>query len=327
MPVRALPRLHRIDARADSHGARQKVVLVHGMASSSDGAFRNLRINLEKLDVARQFDLWGFDYDTNQSFSDSADQLVNALRRQELGDCSIHFIGHSMGGLVARMAVLRHNLPNVQRLITLATPNHGAINGTQLNFLGQLIALATRHISPIYVRKQGVIDLISAHKIMKDALDKMEVQDPRRLDGKSYASIPAQYYHTKRQFGDPSPSMLMGGTTLSIAVLNKALKQRMIVLTPVHDGIVEERSNRLSPEPVGSTSEASYMPTLKDASERVLHVSHEAAADYDHVTITSSREIADLIRAVLIARRLCEADICAAITGKPTQVKIRPQVS
>lgn len=327
MPADVVPRLWRIDRRPEPQGPHEKLVLIHGMASSCASAFGALAPNLAALDQPRRFDLWAFDYDTDQPFATSADQLVAAMQERPFGATPAHLVGHSMGGLVARMAVLRHNLPRVRRIVTLATPNHGTLNGIQLNLLGQLIALASRNIRPLYIRKQGVLDLMTAHDVMKAALAQMEAEDPGRLDGKSYVSIPAQYYHSKRQLGDPSPSMTMGSATLSIAVLNKVLRQRLVTLRPVHDGIVEERSNRLSPSPPGSSSEASYMPTRNDAAERLLHVSHEAGDDHDHVTITSCEEIADLIRAVLIAPQLDEQGVCDAVTRYPGRLRVRPPVS
>ena len=327
MNIKKTPRLYRMDNRPRPQASHEKIVLIHGMGSSSEVAFTKLLYHIANFDSLQQFDVWAFDYDTNQSFAESADQLVLAILAEGFRDCCIHLIGHSMGGLVARMAVLRHKVPTIRRIVTLTTPNHGAINGVALNYLGQLIALATRKIVPLYVRRRGVIDLVSAHTVMRTALEEMHKDDPSRIDGKSYISIPAQYFHTKRLLGDPPPSFCMGGVTASIGVLNNLLNQKLITLRPVHDGIVEERSNQLSPSPVGSTSEASFMPTPKDRKERILHVTHEAAADHDHLTILSCKEIADLIMAVIKAQPLDEANIWRAMAGHPGKVYVSPNVS
>ena len=39
---------------------------------------------------------------------------------------SVHFIGHSMGGLVIRQLLATHPLPNLGRVVMLGTPNHGS---------------------------------------------------------------------------------------------------------------------------------------------------------------------------------------------------------
>jgi hypothetical protein len=51
------------------------------------------------------------------------------------------------------------------------------------------------------------------------------------------------------------------------------------------------------------------MPTRNSAHERILHATHEAASECDHVTVTACSEIAHLIQAVLRADNLVAAHI------------------
>lgn len=307
-------------SRCDDH----IVVFVHGILSDSR-TFEKLLQHLVVLDPNHDFDFWAYDYDYLQSLAVNGDRLANAISAGSLGSRRIDIVGHSMGGLVARMAVLRNKLPNVARIITLATPNHGTISGAQISVLWQMTTLAFRRLHPIYARKPGILDLTNAHVIMRDELRTMYERDATRLEGKSYVSIPAQYFHSKRQMGDTPPSIMMGGVTLLRKLLS-AIKPLRIMLTPVHDGIVEERSNQLHPAPIGSSSEGAYMPTRTDADERILHVTHEAAADCDHITVTACPEIADLINAVLRADDLKSSDIDPLLDGPPGRVALRPTV-
>lgn len=322
MPER--PNLYRVSGGPIEND--RAIILIHGILSNFDTCFSDLLRNFRDLSAEDTFDLWAFNYDYTRSFEESADALIDEIISRPFQTTTVDLVGHSMGGLVARMAVLRGELPMVRRLVTLATPNHGTVNGTQLNLLGQMGLAAARKFHPLYARTAGILNLTSAHKIMKEAIQTTLTADPSRLDGKSYVSIPAQYYHSKRQLGDPPPSLIMGGVTLFVKLANLLAKQQLLKMTPVHDGIVEERSNQLWPPPTGSTSEASFFSTRDEQRLRTLHVTHEAAADCDHITVASCPEVADLILAVLIADELTEQDIDAQLKGPSGRVQLRPIV-
>lgn len=323
MPSRE-PKLKRLSEQ--SIDAERFIVFVHGIFSDHEACFAKMIDNLRKIGAEPDFDLWVFDYDYLRPLSDSGDALAEALNNGPFRGKQVDLVGHSMGGLVSRLAVLRHSLPFVRRVVTLATPNHGAVNGVQLNLIAQLTVAAARKLHPLYARAPGIFELNAAHKVMAEAIETNIKADPSRLDGKSYVSIPAQYYHSKLQFGDPPPSLLMGGVTATMRIANWLTKQQLVKMTPVHDGIVEERSNQLSPSPAGSTSEASYMPSRGDELTRVLHVTHEEAAKHDHVTIAGCPEVAELILAVLKADGLQAGDVDPHLTGHPNRVRLRPLV-
>jgi pimeloyl-ACP methyl ester carboxylesterase len=324
MTVVQRPRLGRWGDRGLPPRDDHVVIFVHGILSDSS-TFDKLLPHLVVLDPTYDLDFWIFDYDCRQTLAVSGDQLAQAISEKSFGKRRVDIVGHSMGGLVARMAVLRHHLQNVVRIVTLATPNHGTISGTQLNLLGQMIALGFRRVHPIYARAPGIIDLTNVPVIMRDELQAMYANEPARLDGKSYVSIPAQYFHSKRQLGDPLPSLMMGGPAMLWKVVN-ALTPFRINLTPVHDGIVEERSNQLHPAPAGCSNEGTYMVARNAPQERILHATHEAASECDHVTVTACPEIADLIQAVLRADKLEAADIDPHLKGPPNRVALRPTV-
>ncbi len=79
-----------------------------------------------------------FDYPNDQSIAKSADELAGLLRQlKKLGVGRADLVCHSMGGLIARDALTRpahyngdgaggHDLPAVERLILIGTPNRGS---------------------------------------------------------------------------------------------------------------------------------------------------------------------------------------------------------
>lgn len=102
--------------------AARAVVLVHGLARTSRSMAR-LGAALERAGFA----VFNWDY-PSRAFG--LVPLVEALERYareaaSLSGC-LHFVTHSMGGLLARGVLSQAPWPNVGRLVMLAPPNHGA---------------------------------------------------------------------------------------------------------------------------------------------------------------------------------------------------------
>lgn len=108
--------------RLDRPLAERAVVLVHGLARTSRSMAR-LGQALEHAGYA----VFNWDY-PSRAYGLLA--LIEALERYARDAAAmsgrLHFVTHSMGGLLARGVLHRATWPQVGRLVMLAPPNHGA---------------------------------------------------------------------------------------------------------------------------------------------------------------------------------------------------------
>ncbi len=89
-------------------------------------------------------EVWAYNYDYTQPMETNGRALATAINNQidnnggSWGDKTkfeIHFIGHSMGGLVTRWALEKVGMPSACQLITLGTP-HAGVPLSVLKYLG-----------------------------------------------------------------------------------------------------------------------------------------------------------------------------------------------
>jgi pimeloyl-ACP methyl ester carboxylesterase len=303
------PHLRRANRPVTSGQRPQAIVFVHGIYSEAETCFRAMVNCLTELPQAEGWDLWLYDYDFHQSIAKNGEELGEEITKHLSDYSQVHLVGHSMGGLVARLAVLKTDLPKVHRIVTLATPNSGTLAGAQLSLLGHMALGGIRTVWAYFPRKQGIEELTRAHKVMQSEAEGADVHLPQRLQKKSYISIPARFYHRRRSPMEKSASVTMSGVSWAFSIINYAVRHRMVKFEPAHDGIVEERDVCLNPCSQGSWPETERLGSIKERDARVLHVAHRSADRLDHVTIAHDPWIAKLVLAVLSAPSLTKDDV------------------
>jgi pimeloyl-ACP methyl ester carboxylesterase len=99
------------------------VVLLHGI-SRTTRSFRKMQTALE----GGGFVTLNMDYASRRKALEVlAEDIHPAIQRFTDGiDGSIHFVGHSMGGLLARVYIVRYRPKRLGRVVMLGTPNSGS---------------------------------------------------------------------------------------------------------------------------------------------------------------------------------------------------------
>ena len=97
------------------------VILLHGLMSS-DGAMKKLQRALKKHD----FDVVNVDYPARDFPIEKLAEISITPALSACGHSNIHFITHSLGGILVRQYLSQHAIKNLSRVVMLGPPNRGS---------------------------------------------------------------------------------------------------------------------------------------------------------------------------------------------------------
>lgn len=120
------------DRPASAHG-KDGVVLLHGISRTAR-SFRKMQTALERAGFATL----NLDYASRRKALEAlAEDIHPAIQRFADGiDGSVHFVCHSMGGLLARVYIARHRPKRLGHVVMLGTPNSGSEIADRLKNFG-----------------------------------------------------------------------------------------------------------------------------------------------------------------------------------------------
>ena len=118
---------------ASANATQDGVILLHGISRTAR-SFRKMQTELEGCGFATL----NLDYASRRKALEAlAEDIHPAIQRFADGvDGSVHFVGHSMGGLLARVYIARYQPKRLGRVVMLGTPNSGSEIADRLKNFG-----------------------------------------------------------------------------------------------------------------------------------------------------------------------------------------------
>jgi pimeloyl-ACP methyl ester carboxylesterase len=280
-------------AQARQHPPRQAIVFVHGIFSNHASAFADARQQMAADPLLATMEFHYFDYAYWESMETNGQRLAQALCLAgfQRGD-NVAIVAHSMGGLVARLAILWTRMDFIRIVFLLGTPNAGALRLSQLTPLQQLLHRATNYFFAQYPQWAGIASLSNAAQLLD------ERRNGNALDV-DYVSIPGCFFHEDRDVWDVQRL----ASSIGFSAFETALLRRLAIrMTRPHDGIVEESSNNLIKCPRPTEKMDSYGGARGTSPATYAHLFLAACNEVNHVQIHSHHEIIGIIGNLIAAK-------------------------
>jgi pimeloyl-ACP methyl ester carboxylesterase len=147
-----------VSERPAPAGATQDgVVLLHGISRTAL-SFRKMQLALERAGFATL----NLDYESRRKALEGlAEDIDPAIQRfADRIDGSVHFVCHSMGGLLARVYIARHRPKHLGRVVMLGTPNSGSEIAERLKNFGVYRAFFGPAGQQLGTRRDAAIDAL-----------------------------------------------------------------------------------------------------------------------------------------------------------------------
>lgn len=293
-----------VDKTTESSKPKRAVVFIHGILSSHM-TFKAAHRYFERVSRhhSENLELTYFDYDYKRELVVNGAALAAALlRRYSDGSTQVTLVCHSMGGLIARLAVLLNGPPLqfVSHLFLLGTPNRGAFHTRQLSSLFASVMESGIPAKAVNRRAPGILQLTQAYSIIDEFRGSSS-----RADHITYVTIPGCFFHENRALlsRGNNPNKVFWVINL-LAAFSEQTPLSVRLLKP-HDGVVERRSNSFIPCDSGRWSEKDSSINFKgNPAPTYAHVQHRICDELTHGTIQSSRRLLSIIWKIMHAESL-----------------------
>ena len=101
--------------------AGERVVLLHGLCRSSD-SMKKMELALEKSG----YEVFNIDYPSRKETIEELTEDIYFQVRTFSGGKPVHFVTHSMGGIIVRQLAKAYPDVKINRVVMLSPPNHGS---------------------------------------------------------------------------------------------------------------------------------------------------------------------------------------------------------
>ena len=145
------------DRPASANATQDGVVLLHGISRTAL-SFRKMQLSLERAGFATL----NLDYESRRKALEGlAEDIDPAIQRfADRINGSVHFVCHSMGGLLARVYIARHRPKHLGRVVMLGTPNSGSEIAERLKNFGVYRAFFGPAGQQLGTRRDAAIDAL-----------------------------------------------------------------------------------------------------------------------------------------------------------------------
>jgi pimeloyl-ACP methyl ester carboxylesterase len=288
------------------------LVFVHGIFSDHATFEPLMNGLLRKAPALNAVGHYFFDYDFYQTIPNSGLELARTLREAfPDGKTEITLVGHSMGGLVCRAALLQSDdLQMVKRLIMLGTPNHGTLQTARLGALAHLLREGIAILWTVFPQEStGIKELTEIRKTF-DPLIRSGKHNTRHVE---YVTIPGMRFNDESGWLESPQNTSAGLRLLSVTMaIMRAMPGMHAELETPHDGIVEESCVRLSSKP----DHFSERPAVRPHYAPYVHLTHPDYHAVDHVTVQQADRTISVLAQLLEAPSMESWQAGLAETGE-----------